>query len=80
VRRISRDDRPNLEAQPSRLCSVPEDQRLLVGISGIPASGKSTLARRVVEIVNERLRAERGGDVEAVMVGLDGERRPLRCS
>ncbi|KAH7099695.1 P-loop containing nucleoside triphosphate hydrolase protein [Auriculariales sp. MPI-PUGE-AT-0066] len=42
-------------------------ERLLIGISGFPASGKSTLARVVAQQVNRDL----GGDV-AVVVGLDG--------
>ncbi|KAI0638933.1 P-loop containing nucleoside triphosphate hydrolase protein [Trametes polyzona] len=35
-----------------RLKSTPPDGRLLVGIAGVPASGKSTLAQLIVERVN----------------------------
>ncbi|EPQ61246.1 P-loop containing nucleoside triphosphate hydrolase protein [Gloeophyllum trabeum ATCC 11539] len=56
-----------------RLQTVPASSRLLVGISGIPASGKSTLAELVVDNVNEILHGKGGeGDVTAVLVGLDG--------
>ncbi|EJD44038.1 P-loop containing nucleoside triphosphate hydrolase protein [Auricularia subglabra TFB-10046 SS5] len=45
------------------------EERLLVGISGFPASGKSTLAREVALRVN----ALHGGGAEvAAVVGLDG--------
>ena len=55
-------------------CSIPSDNRLVVGIAGVPASGKSTLARRLVDDVNTLLRSysETPAHDVAVLVGLDG--------
>ncbi|KAH7884091.1 P-loop containing nucleoside triphosphate hydrolase protein [Phlebopus sp. FC_14] len=47
------------------------NRRLLVGIAGIPASGKSTFAVLVVDNVNVRL-AKDGERSPAILVGLDG--------
>lgn len=47
----------------------PEKKRLLVGIAGAPASGKSTLAERVVVQLNAALVA---GDDASVVVPMDG--------
>ncbi|TCD68593.1 hypothetical protein EIP91_010382 [Steccherinum ochraceum] len=58
-----------------KLSQTPLEQRLLVGIAGVPASGKSTLAKLIVDDVNRRLTAvsEDLSDNEvAVLVGLDG--------
>ncbi|OCH94158.1 P-loop containing nucleoside triphosphate hydrolase protein [Obba rivulosa] len=59
-----------------RLQSTPVQDRLLVGISGVPASGKSTLAQRIVDHVNARFRgASPGREPQhevGVLVGLDG--------
>ncbi|KZV97681.1 P-loop containing nucleoside triphosphate hydrolase protein [Exidia glandulosa HHB12029] len=49
------------------LGSDPTSGRLLVGISGFPASGKSTIARAIAKRVNTLA----GADI-AVVVGLDG--------
>ncbi|KLO08167.1 P-loop containing nucleoside triphosphate hydrolase protein [Schizopora paradoxa] len=54
-----------------KLANLPSNARLLVGISGIPASGKSTFADRVVRRCNELL-LEVGGHSKAILVGLDG--------
>lgn len=48
---------------------VRDGERLLVGISGFPASGKSTLAREVAARVNALAQGE---EEVAVVVGLDG--------
>ncbi|CAE6347898.1 unnamed protein product [Rhizoctonia solani] len=49
-----------------KLESFPTERRLLVGICGIPASGKTTLAKLIVEKINWL------EDGVAVVVGLDG--------
>ncbi|KAJ1310750.1 hypothetical protein OPQ81_009272 [Rhizoctonia solani] len=49
-----------------KLKSLPVEHRLLVGICGIPASGKTTLSKKIVEKINS-LESE-----VAVLVGLDG--------
>ncbi|KAI0935765.1 hypothetical protein AcV5_004090 [Taiwanofungus camphoratus] len=71
-----------------RLHAIPPTSRLLVGLSGVPASGKSTLARLVVDYVNSTWRTpldspdsedtnatcSRADCIEeiAVLIGLDG--------
>lgn len=54
--------------------SVPPQTRLIIGIAGIPASGKSTIARLIVDHTNAILRtnAESVERTEAIVVGLDG--------
>ncbi|KAF7971441.1 hypothetical protein HWV62_28587 [Athelia sp. TMB] len=54
-----------------KLKSTPTSTRLLVGISGIPASGKSTFAEAVVDKTNHLLQTEGVSD-PAILVGLDG--------
>ncbi|EAU93618.1 hypothetical protein CC1G_02848 [Coprinopsis cinerea okayama7 len=55
----------------TRLQDLPTShKRLIVGISGIPASGKSTFAQLLVEAVNRILRGT--SDSQAILVGLDG--------
>ncbi|KZP25996.1 P-loop containing nucleoside triphosphate hydrolase protein [Athelia psychrophila] len=54
-----------------KLKSTPSSTRLLVGITGIPASGKSTFAERVVSNTNHALSAE-GKPDPTILVGLDG--------
>ncbi|QRW05741.1 uridine kinase [Ceratobasidium sp. AG-Ba] len=49
-----------------QLKSLPPERRLLVGICGIPASGKTTLALNIVKKINAAY------DGIAVCVGLDG--------
>ncbi|CAE6475273.1 unnamed protein product, partial [Rhizoctonia solani] len=49
-----------------KLKSFPPERRLLVGICGIPASGKTTLTKKIVEKINLI------EDGVAVVVGLDG--------
>lgn len=51
----------------SKRSSLAQHARLLVGISGCPASGKSTVAHAIASRVNELI----GADV-ATVVGLDG--------
>ncbi|RDX43943.1 P-loop containing nucleoside triphosphate hydrolase protein [Lentinus brumalis] len=48
-----------------RFRRTPPDGRLLVGIAGVPASGKSTLARLVVERVNEAAQSSSTGSIAA---------------
>ncbi|EIW65101.1 P-loop containing nucleoside triphosphate hydrolase protein [Trametes versicolor FP-101664 SS1] len=68
-----------------RLKDTPPDGRLLVGIAGVPASGKSTLAHLIVERVNAAIAASSGHSPAdnaigaapsdkpvAVFIGLDG--------
>lgn len=52
-----------------KLASVRAPGRLLVGIAGIPASGKSEFALLVTKHVNTLLHDR---DEKAVLVGLDG--------
>lgn len=55
---------------------TPPDTRLLVGVSGIPASGKSCLARIVVEKCNRMLTGDTKepncSPAVAILIGLDG--------
>ena len=51
--------------------STPDDTRLLVGICGIPASGKSSLAALLVRKVGDLLIA-RQSTAACMLVGLDG--------
>ncbi|KAF9490287.1 P-loop containing nucleoside triphosphate hydrolase protein [Pleurotus eryngii] len=59
-----------------RLRNAPPDCRLLVGITGIPASGKSTFAARIVErtraILHDLTNEDELSGSTAVLVGLDG--------
>lgn len=48
------------------LTSVPAGQRLLVGISGVPGAGKSTLAQQLADALNAQ------GHAVATVVGMDG--------
>ena len=52
-------------------CSTPDSARLLVAIAGVPASGKTAFATRLVHTLNARLDAHPSG-AQAVLVGLDG--------
>jgi len=54
--------------------SVSPQTRLIVGIAGIPASGKSTLAKFIVDHANTILKINVGSTerTEAILVGLDG--------
>ncbi|TFK47982.1 P-loop containing nucleoside triphosphate hydrolase protein [Heliocybe sulcata] len=54
-----------------RLQTIPASSRLLVGVSGIPASGKSSLAELVVGHVN-MISGGEGSEETAALVGLDG--------
>lgn len=47
--------------------STEPDSRYLIGISGIPASGKSALARNLIASINSQV-----GDEIARLVGMDG--------
>ncbi|KAF8122449.1 P-loop containing nucleoside triphosphate hydrolase protein [Boletus edulis] len=51
-----------------KLSVVPHTSRLLIAIAGVPASGKSTFATRLVHTLNSLLPAQS----QAVLVGLDG--------
>ncbi|THG98081.1 hypothetical protein EW145_g7485 [Phellinidium pouzarii] len=55
-----------------RLKETAGTSRLLVGISGIPASGKSSLAKRVVAHCNEIFNKINPRLSPAILVGLDG--------
>ena len=59
------------------IAAHPEPRRLLVGISGIPASGKTTFAQILTERINHILyqASDIQADVErpqAILIGLDG--------
>ncbi|KAI5784662.1 P-loop containing nucleoside triphosphate hydrolase protein [Geopyxis carbonaria] len=56
-----------IESTATRFTSVPENERLLISVSGIPGSGKTTLASRVVKGLNEKL-----GSEVAAMIPMDG--------
>ena len=51
--------------------SLPSTARLLVAIAGVPASGKTTFAVRLVQHVNTLVGA-RASPARAILVGLDG--------
>ncbi|TDL22361.1 P-loop containing nucleoside triphosphate hydrolase protein [Rickenella mellea] len=57
-----------------RLQQAPPNTRIIVGIAGIPASGKSTLAAQIVARTNTSLETTSPvtGGPKAVLVGLDG--------
>ena len=63
---------------PTHHHSTPPPARLLVGLAGVPASGKSTLAQLIIAHVNTTYRrAHAAADADAdrgiaVLVGLDG--------
>lgn len=50
-----------------RLGEAPSDQRILIGLCGVPGSGKSQLARHVTSQINKVI----GSDL-AIVVGMDG--------
>lgn len=50
---------------------IPSSARLLVGITGIPASGKSTFAQILTDHINDILVAM-NKDSRAILIGLDG--------
>jgi pantothenate kinase len=56
-------------SQAATFFSVSSQERLLVGISGIPGAGKSTLAQQLIEHINELLTDTND---QAIIVGLDG--------
>lgn len=49
-----------------------DEKRILVGLSGIPASGKSSLAHAIVSKVNEIHQQTSHAEDIAIVVGLDG--------
>lgn len=51
--------------------SVPDTARLLVGLCGIPASGKTTLAQLIIKQTNALAFLQSGQEI-AILVGLDG--------
>ncbi|KAK7675867.1 hypothetical protein QCA50_021199 [Cerrena zonata] len=55
-----------------RLTQKQDDQRLLVGIAGVPASGKSTLCQIIINHVNRKWQQKHNIPEVAVVVGLDG--------
>ena len=57
------------------MCSVPPSERLIIGLCGIPASGKSSLAQEVVKRVNQ-ISANGGNGEIAIYIGLDGWHLP----
>ncbi|KAL9938071.1 hypothetical protein V8E36_002694 [Tilletia maclaganii] len=58
----------------TRLADQDDDKRYLVGLCGIPGSGKSVLAAAVVNAVNSahRRRHHPAGAQAAIVVGMDG--------
>ena len=53
--------------------SIPDTARLLIAIAGVPASGKTTFATRLVQHVNAILAQAPGQpDPRAILIGLDG--------
>ena len=63
-----------LEIESDLIPSLSPQTRLIVGIAGIPASGKSTLAKLIVDHTNAILKTnvESTERTEAILVGLDG--------
>jgi pantothenate kinase len=55
----------------NKLHSTTTSSRLLIGIAGIPASGKSTFALTLTEIINNLLHSQ-SSHVAAILVALDG--------
>ncbi|KAG6889034.1 hypothetical protein C0992_006602 [Termitomyces sp. T32_za158] len=55
-----------------KLANIPPSSRLLVGISGIPASGKSTFAALLTTNTNNLLISAGCSDPVALLIGLDG--------
>lgn len=61
-----------------RSCRVPPTERFIVGIAGVPASGKSTLSRlvfdRTIELLRAQLAVEEARSAQNIvaLVGLDG--------
>ncbi|KAL4254946.1 P-loop containing nucleoside triphosphate hydrolase [Abortiporus biennis] len=55
-----------------RLSTLSGGERLLVGISGVPASGKSTLAQTIVDMINHSHSTNDNTEEIAILVGLDG--------
>ncbi|KAI0085705.1 P-loop containing nucleoside triphosphate hydrolase protein [Irpex rosettiformis] len=53
---------------------IPPTQRFIIGIAGVPASGKSTLAIKIVQYINEILQQRSPNEKEnqAILVGMDG--------
>ncbi|GFZ51226.1 hypothetical protein JCM24511_08984 [Saitozyma sp. JCM 24511] len=56
----------------SRFRAHPESERLVVGVAGIPGSGKSTVAYPLTDRVNELLRGKSTTHDVAVCVPVDG--------
>ncbi|EPQ32223.1 uncharacterized protein PFL1_00420 [Pseudozyma flocculosa PF-1] len=60
----------------SQLEASPRDHRILIGVCGIPGSGKSSLAQRVVGTLNRLSRSSPHGanneDDIAILIGMDG--------
>ncbi len=66
---------PRISTQSNLFRRAPNYSRLLVGISGVPASGKSTLSRLLVNKVNALLREQPSvyqPKLASIAVGLDG--------
>lgn len=60
-----------------KLEKLDPGQRLLVGLTGIPASGKTSLAHAVVNKVNDVHKQSSPGSLNiAIMIGLDGWHLP----
>ncbi|KAK0545806.1 hypothetical protein OC846_005520 [Tilletia horrida] len=58
-----------------KLKELPQDQRYLVGLCGIPGSGKSVLASAVVKAINTTISKQAEHDAQgnvATVVGMDG--------
>jgi len=51
-----------------RLEAAPSNERILVGLCGVPGSGKSQLARHVIDKLNQAVEVRE----IAIVVGMDG--------
>jgi len=54
-----------------KLRQTPPESRLIVGIAGSPAAGKSSFCHRLLRNINTTLEADNASDI-AILVGLDG--------
>jgi pantothenate kinase len=56
-----------------RVIALRPGQRYILGITGYPGAGKSTVSEWIVDAVNQQLRKHAaGGDMEAMLVPMDG--------
>ncbi|GAB5586734.1 hypothetical protein Unana1_01634 [Umbelopsis nana] len=55
---------------------VPKEQKYIVGVSGIPGSGKTTFVNKLVRKLNENNRTNGANDDIAIAVSMDGYHLP----